>query len=168
MFTINEYVVYGQNGVCKIVDIRKEKFEAQEKLYYVMQPVYAKSSVLYSPVDKNMDKFRAIITREEIDELIHITPDETADWIDNDHNRHEYFRKVLKEGDPRELVKLIITLSSHRSVQASRGKKFHIADDRVMKEAEKVLYEEIAFVLDIPPDEVLPFILEQREAQQAV
>ena len=37
------------------------------------------------------------------------------------------------------------------------------ADEKVMKEAEKMLYEEFAHVLDIRPSQVLPFIMQQIE-----
>ena len=34
----------------------------------------------------------------------------------------------------------------------------HVVDERFFKEAEKILYEEFAFVLNIKIEEVLPFI----------
>ncbi len=37
----------------------------------------------------------------------------------------------------------------------------HAADRYFMKEAEKKLHEEFAYVLNIKPDEVIPFITEQ-------
>lgn len=36
-----------------------------------------------------------------------------------------------------------------------------------MKDGEKILFEELAVVLDIAPDEVLPFIREELEAHRA-
>ena len=47
--------------------------------------------------------------------------------------------------------------------QAAKGKKLYKNDEKVMKEAEKMLYEEFAHVLDIRPDQVLPFIMQQVE-----
>lgn len=48
-------------------------------------------------------------------------------------------------------------------LQAAKGKKLYKNDEKVMKEAEKMLYEEFAHVLDIRPDQVLPFIMQQIE-----
>ncbi|MGN0497873.1 MAG: hypothetical protein ACI4F6_02215 [Acutalibacteraceae bacterium] len=47
------------------------------------------------------------------------------------------------------------------------GKKFHSADERIMKDAEKILFEELALVLEIEPSEVLDFIHNELEAQSA-
>ena len=41
------------------------------------------------------------------------------------------------------------------------GRKMHTVDRYFMKEAEKKLHEEFAYVLNIKPDEVIPFILDQ-------
>lgn len=46
-------------------------------------------------------------------------------------------------------------------------KKFHSADERIMKDAEKILFEELALVLEIEPGEVLDFIHDELEAQSA-
>ena len=45
--------------------------------------------------------------------------------------------------------------------QQKNGRRLHITDERFMKEAEKMLYEEFAYVLNIRKDQVLPFILNQ-------
>jgi hypothetical protein len=37
----------------------------------------------------------------------------------------------------------------------------HTADENFLKEAEKILHEEFAFVLDIPPADVLSFITKE-------
>ena len=52
MFDINEYVVYGTVGVCRVVDYRKESFGSiEEKEYYILEPVHAKNSSIYVPAD---------------------------------------------------------------------------------------------------------------------
>ena len=43
------------------------------------------------------------------------------------------------------------------------GKKLHAADERIMKEAEKLLYDEFSVVFDIRPEEVLPLIMKRLE-----
>ena len=51
---------------------------------------------------------------------------------------------------------------------AGKRKKLHIADEKILKETERVLYEEFAYVLRIGQDEVLPFILQKLGAQQVI
>ncbi|MBM6861086.1 CarD family transcriptional regulator, partial [Clostridium saudiense] len=36
MFKVNDYIMYGTTGVCKIIDIKKQKFLGrEEKEYYI-------------------------------------------------------------------------------------------------------------------------------------
>ena len=49
--------------------------------------------------------------------------------------------------------------------QEAAGRKFHVADEHFLHDAEKILYDEFAHVLQIKRDQVLPFILEQIEVQ---
>lgn len=42
-----------------------------------------------------------------------------------------------------------------------KGKRLTSADSEAMKTAEKLLYNEFALVLDIRPDQVVPFIMEK-------
>ena len=46
-------------------------------------------------------------------------------------------------------------------MQKKSGRKLHIADERILKDAEHIFYDEIAFVLNISQNEVVPFIHEQ-------
>ena len=47
------------------------------------------------------------------------------------------------------------------------GRKVHVCDERFLKEAEKILYDEFAHVLDIEPEQVLPYIFDQIESAEA-
>ena len=59
------------------------------------------------------------------------------------------------------MVRMIKALYLHQREQQAKGRKLHMADDRFFKEAERMLYEEFALVLQMKKEEVLPFILEQ-------
>lgn len=159
MYSINEYIVYGKAGVSQIIDIRKENFEGlEEQTYYVLKPVYSEKSIIYAPVNRNLNKFRKVLTIEEIYKIIEALPKAKTIWINNDHSRKEKYLKILKEGSHIELVRLLKTFYEKNKELTSVGKKLHISDERIMKEVERILFEEFAFVLNIEPEEVLPFI----------
>lgn len=46
------------------------------------------------------------------------------------------------------------------------GRKFHQADEKLLKEAEKVLHGEFAHVLQIAPEEVAAFIMGELGAEE--
>ena len=49
MFKANETILYGNEGVCKIVDIMKRNFKGKEVEYYVLKSVYGSGTTIYVP-----------------------------------------------------------------------------------------------------------------------
>lgn len=56
MYAVNDTVMYGQSGICKITEICDRKFGRETLKYYVLRPVYGNNTVIYCPVDS--DKVR--------------------------------------------------------------------------------------------------------------
>ena len=54
---------------------------------------------------------------------------------------------------------LIHTLYLNKRKRESDGKKMYVSDERIMKEAEKLIYEEFAAVLNIKPGQVVEYIV---------
>ena len=160
MYEIGTEVMYGVSGVCKIVDIRNEKFSDEEKLYYVLSPISDMNASIYVPVNnpKSVSRMKEVLSKEEVYELIHSMPEREIYNEENNKVRKELFTHILKEGNRIELVKLIKTVYYEKKQREQQGKKIWTADETALKKAEKMLYEEIAAVLDLGYDEVLPFI----------
>lgn len=165
MFNVNDTIMYGSQGVCKILDIREESFGGEPKLYYVLAPVYDNNSTIYCPVDSEKITLRKLLTLPEIYDLIQLMPDTEAGWIESDQERKEKFSAIVKQGDHQQLIRLIKTLYFNRQTKIEAGRKPHAIDERLMKEAEHILYSEFAHVLQIQPEEVLPFILGQLDGK---
>ena len=101
---------------------------------------------------------RKVLSKDEIMQLIKKMPEEGNIWIEDSDERKESYKKILESGERTELVKLIKTLHTHKQKQKKSGKKLRISDERILKDAERMLYDEFAYVLDIPHSEVVPFI----------
>lgn len=165
MFQVGDTILYGTHGVCKIQSIEEMNFSGKKQEYYILTPVYNQASTFYVPIHNEVltKKMNRILSAEEIYELIRTMPDEKTIWIENENARKEYFQAIISGNNRKELVQLIKTLYLHQEKQKEKGKKLHIADERFLKEAEKLLYNEFALVLDMEPNEVLPFIMGQIE-----
>ena len=73
MFKVNDYVMYGSMGVCKIIDISKEKYlnsSNDEVEFYVLETVYKNKMTIKIPVNNTKISMRKIITKEEVLSLI--------------------------------------------------------------------------------------------------
>lgn len=165
MFSVNDTIMYGNYGVCRIADIRPEKFGREERMYYVLKPAEDQTSTIYCPVDIDREKFRRLLSAEEIYALVDAVPTFEEEWIEDDQERQAKFQETLRHGDHEALVRLVRTLYAHREARRRSGRKFHNADQKIMKEAEGILCSEFAHVLHLRQEEVLPFIVGKRTSR---
>uniref|UniRef100_UPI0006D078A4 hypothetical protein n=1 Tax=Clostridium sp. NkU-1 TaxID=1095009 RepID=UPI0006D078A4 len=85
-------------------------------------------------------------------------------WVKDNRKRKELYGQILADGNRSELIKMIKTLRCHKQELKSinKDKRLQNADECFLKDAEKTLCEEFAYVLSIKREEVIPFIYEQR------
>ncbi|MBP3388474.1 MAG: CarD family transcriptional regulator [Clostridia bacterium] len=165
MFAVHDRVNYGAVGVCTITDIRKERMGGQWGEYYVLSPVFQNNAVIYVPMDneKLTEKMRPVLSEEEIRRLITEMPSIPEEWIADEAERTATFRSALRSGDRRQLVALIKSVYRRRKELTGAGRHLRASDATLMKEAETLLYGEMALVLNIRPEEVLPMLCAQLE-----
>lgn len=168
MYNINDSVQYSSQGVCRITDITSRKINGQSIEYYVLNPFYDEKSTIFVPVhNENLTrKMRRIMSAEEIHELIKAMPDEKTMWIDDRNIRRESYRKILLDGNRRNLVKMIKALHIQQEKLKAQGKRLSTSDEVFLKEAEKILHDELALVLNIERDQVLPFIMSRIDVKE--
>ena len=133
--------------------------------YYILKPVYSEGSTVFVPVNNEelTSKMKKILSLDEVKALIQTMPEMELIWIDNDNRRKEKYKEIIKNGNRNELISLIKTLYKHRESLGENGKKFHATDEKFLQDAEKILYDEFKYVLNIKEEEVVPFIIEQIE-----
>lgn len=170
MFEKGEYVVYGQNGICKIEDTTTLTLPdvKQDKLYYILVPQNTKGSKIYSPVESSKVKMRKILTGEEANELIEEMPEIEQLSIKDDRIREEAYKKAIRTCDVREWVKMIKTLYAREQVRKEKGRKMTATDEKYFKKAEENLFSELSIALHIEKDKVEDFIMHKmsREGKQ--
>ncbi|MCE5197026.1 MAG: CarD family transcriptional regulator [Negativicutes bacterium] len=166
MLTINTYVVYGTNGVCQITGIKKEKFGGSEKEYYLLKPINTEGSIIYVPLDNALltSKMRNLLSPDEIHELIKLIPEEQTTWIADSKLRSEKYKDIFGRGDHRELVCMMKSIYLQKKDRSREGKKLWSGDEKALNTAEKILFDEFAIVLNITPEEVVPFIYQELQA----
>lgn len=169
MHSINETILYGAQGVCRVTAITEKNYDGKNSKYYALKPIYDESSTtIFVPLENKTltAKMRRVLSTDEIYELIRSIPDETTIWIENENERRDRYKEILRSGNRENLIRLIKTLYLHEQSQKENGKKLHATDEYFFKEAEKMLYDEFAHVLCIKRDQVLPFIFHQIQVEQ--
>lgn len=160
MLGVGDVFVYGTSGVCRIQEIIIRDCGTGKKEYYVFQPVFDERSTLYIPTDSEMlsQRIHTPLTKDEVYSMIDRIPEFGSEWIDNDKERLETFKSMLDGGSHEDLIRIIRSMYDHRAELAEKGKKLRSADEAMMQRAEKLLYNEFAYVLGIRPDAVKSFI----------
>lgn len=164
MFHLNDTVLYGVEGVYRIEEIAERDFKGEKAEYYVLRSLYNDSATIFVPCKNEalLAKMRLVLSEDEIHRIIREMPaGDPLDWIDDENTRLREYKEIILKGDHRDLVRLIKTLYLHRQEQKKIGKNLHKVDERFLKDAEKLLYGEFAYVLNIKPEQVLPFIRSQ-------
>lgn len=160
MFNVNDTVKYGVNGVCKIVDISYQSFCGSDAEYYVLKPLNSEDSTFFVPTQNEnlVSRMHKIMSENEVYDLIDEIPSCHAEWIDDNKRRHEQYNNIISNGTRKDVIGLIRTLHTKKQQLEDERKKMHVADEKLMKDAEKMINEEFAAVLNIKPAEVPEFI----------
>ncbi|SHK27301.1 transcriptional regulator, CarD family [Clostridium cavendishii DSM 21758] len=165
MFKINDYVVYGGNGVCKVLGIGTPSINGadKERQYYRLKPIYENGSIIYTPVDNEKVVMRRIISKEEAKALINNITSMEVLYFEDDKMRQEKYKEVMHTYDCMELIKIIKTSYLRKEERLAEGKRNTATDDKYLKMAEECLYGEFAIALDMPKDQVKDFIIQTVE-----
>ena len=148
MFTEGQLVIYGGEGVCRIAAVGPSSLSGTDKtkLYYTLTPLTRSGTVL-TPVDTKV-LMRPILSRQEAEDFIAQLPQLPPEEPESRSMR------LLKE-----FYQQIVTSAVRRRKHALRtGRKVSQMDERYLRRAENALYGELAAALDLPEEEVLPYI----------
>lgn len=165
MFKIGDTVLYGSQGVCEIAAKEVKEIGKTKREYYVLRPIYQEGSTIFVPADNEnlVSKMHAVMSEEEIKELIKALPREDAVFEQDDTLRRNSYREILSSGDRVAIASVIKALYLEQCRRKEAGKKLPLADEQILSRAETLLYNELSLVLNIKPDQVIPFINEQIE-----
>ena len=160
MYPIGSFVMYSSNGVCSVSDIRSESFAGTKKDYYVLMPVGGGTSHIFVPTDneKLLSRMRPLLSREEVESLITRFRSENPEWITDNRARGTYFQQALLDADPLELVRVVKAITVRKQELVLKGKKNLMADEQILKRAERILHGEFSMVLGVAPDTISTMI----------
>ncbi|MBQ4052623.1 MAG: CarD family transcriptional regulator [Clostridia bacterium] len=168
MIQVNDTVLYGVHGVCKVTAMETREVAGQQREYYVLKPVFDRGTVVYVPTwnPRMTEKLHRILSPKEIYQMIRTMPNEEQLWVENEGDRKRVYHQALVSGDREQLVRLIKTLYLRQQKRAQQKKTLLLSDEKFMKEAERILYEEFAYVLKIDRDQVLPLIMQEIQVEE--
>ncbi len=169
MYQVGDMIVYGNEGVCRVVSVGTPEISGvrKGKQYYTLEPQYC-DGLIFAPVDTPVH-IRPVMTKEEAEALIRALPSIEAQQQSEHQNARmlsDHYKELIRSYDSYDIVRLIKEIYEKRTAVRARGRKPSQVDERYMKRAEDLLYGEIAVSLDIPKEQVCDYIAETVRGMQ--
>lgn len=160
MFTIGDYIVYGNDGICMVKDISQIDIPGAPsgRVYYLLSPVALKESKIYSPVDNAKVIMRKIISKEEAATLIKNLDAIGEIPVTDDKSMEVKYKEMIASCDLEQLISLVKTIRRKQNKRLNEGKKITSTDDRYLKRAEEAICNELMLALDMEREEVLEIV----------
>ena len=168
MYQIGDVVMYGMTGACRVEGITEQSLPGttNEQLYYTLTPVYQSQCTIRTPVDNKKVAIRSVISRDEAERLIDMIPSMQPDPCVDKANSElmEHYMSMLKAHNCGELIELTMSIYAKKRELEGSKRKFGVVDERFLRQAEDLLFGELAVALDVPKGEVPSYIASRVEA----
>lgn len=155
MFKQGDYIIYSCRGVCLIDEIKEKTIDNKKSMYYIMHPINIKNSVIMTPVDNEKVKMRLIIKQEKAENIIVTLLDNTnMPRITDKKLRERVYTRILKEGNPSELVEIINALIEEENEKRIEGRKNSATDEKYLEKAKELLFTELSVSLGVDIEQI--------------
>lgn len=157
MFQVDDLIIYGGTGVCRVtaVDTR------EGRSFYTLDPVYG-TETIYVPADAKVF-MRPVLTRAEAEDLIAQIPSIDAESVAGKNLQllGRYYQEALQSHQCTDLIRLIKTIYNRNNSTGRDTKKPYKLDETYRKRAEDLLHGELAVSLEIPREGVEAYIAQR-------
>ena len=160
MFQIGERVLYGFYGACDIIGVEEQMVDRKCITYLILEPIGQPGSRYMVPTHNAvaMGKLKQMLTREELECMIHSEEVCKDYWIQDESQRKQNYRELINSGDREKLMGMVHTLYCHKTEQIAAGRKIHQCDENFLRDAEKMLISEVSVIMNMDMDEAKQFI----------
>ena len=161
MFEVDDIVLYGTQGLCRIAEIAERTLQGPRQEYYVLRPIFNDRSTLYIPRQSETltAKMHPIPDEATFTAMLREIPGQDDLWLEEEAARRTLYRETVSGGNCRELLRLSKTLRQRQQSLVAAGRKLKYNDENMMREAERILCEEMSYLLHIDLEQALPLLL---------
>lgn len=160
MYQAGEYVVYGVQGVCRVLGTECQRINRRRTEFLVLEPLTKGESRFYLPTENSaaIGKLRPVLSRQKLEDLLNADEIRSGCWIPEDNQRKQLYRELVVSGDRILLLQMLAAVYRHKEEQISLGKKLHLCDDNFLRDAEKLLCSEICLVMEMEQDQAKEYL----------
>lgn len=159
-YQVGDFVIYKNNGLCCITEIKDEDFGAGRKTYYVLRQQEGLKSSYFVPTDLAglTSYMRKTVDKKGVDKAIKTVVNKDPEWIDDSKERTLQYDKIMTMGPVENILYIYRVLVSKKRDAETINKRLYLSDERTLSTAERLITQEFAYALGIQKEEVLPYI----------
>ena len=153
MYSIQDYVVCGSSGVCRVEDICVPSYAVLKAPHYVLQPIYDHKTKVTIPAQGGNARFRDPISQEEAEAFF--TRFAECELLFCNDNRYvaKFAGEILTGGEWLKWLGLLKGFAQKSKQQKARGKTLTMREDGLYTKIRNLVLGELAFALSIPLEE---------------
>lgn len=168
MYSVDDLIIYGATGVCRVTDITSHNLNDScgDQYHYVLKPLY-QDCVISTPVNNTKVFMRPIISKEDAEQIINMIPTMHVEVYHSRVLREliDHYEQSMKTNDCKTLVELTMSIYAKKQEAVEQGRKLGTVDEKFMKRAEDLLFGELGAALGIPRDDVPAYISTRLEGK---
>ncbi|MDO4546799.1 MAG: CarD family transcriptional regulator [Clostridia bacterium] len=155
-YEIGQYVVYGDDGVCRVVDIGKPDMphlDAAEQFYFLKPLDY--DGMIYAPVS-SASHMRPVMEAGRAARLLDEIKIMNCDAVvcrDKKQMQAQY-ESMLAKDDCEAYARTVKSIYTKRGNCPSSKKKLSLMEEQLLKRIERSLVSELAVALNMPAETV--------------
>ena len=160
MFKVDDLIMYGTTGVCRICKIGTPDFAADQGWeYYFLEPLY-QNGIIYAPVENEKTSMRPVISAIKAKKLIKGIEDiEVKEFVAHSLQQlSQNYQEVIDEHSCEALLMLTKSICAKEKDAEKKNKRLGQIDRKYMKLAEELLYGELAVALGKQRDEIAEMV----------
>ena len=154
-YQVGEIVLYGTEGICKVLGTEEKRFGNEALMYYVLESL-GKGSRIFVPFSNEtlISRIRRPLSKEQILALLEKMEEmPLLSWHENDRERKTLHMAIVANKGFYELLQLAKTVECRRVVMQENGKKLYAFDDRICRDALSLAAAEIAYTMNLTQPE---------------
>ena len=166
------YTELGSIGSYVSASAAQEAWKAQavaihSYLEYHKQYGSSANALIYTPVEGGKVPMRPVMSAEAAralaEEVPQIQPEEHRARTIQLLTQH--YQSILQSGSSRDLLELAMSIQAKRRQAEKHNRRLGMVDERYGRQAERLLFGELAAALDLPYDQVPAFLFARKAAK---
>ena len=144
MFVIGDRIVYPMHGAGIIEQIEEKKILGESRKYYILKVPCGDMKIMIPIESCNEIGVRAIISVQEVNEVIQVLAAESSEMSNNWNRRYRENMEKLKTGDIYNVAEVVRNL-----MRTDKEKKLSTGEKKMLSNAKQILISEIILVKGI-------------------